>query len=162
MKVNSFGKVFIGFVIGASTVGGLATAAGTFSDNGSNVCATSSGALYAQNGDGSCDNGQSKISISSGSIKSVVQKVSPAVVTVRVDLGNGQGDTGSGSIIQSSNGISYVLTNNHVVDAADGGQGTIKVETDTGDQYPATIVGRDVNYDLAVLKVNRNGLKKTT
>ena len=162
MKVNSFGKVFIGFVIGASTVGGLATAAGTFSDNGSNVCATSSGALYAQNGDGSCDNGQSKISISSGSIKSVVQKVSPAVVTVRVDLGNGQGDTGSGSIIQSSNGISYVLTNNHVVDAADGGQGTIKIETDSGDQYSATIVGRDVNYDLAVLKVNRNGLPTIT
>ncbi len=161
MKVNGFGKVFIGFVIGASTVGGIATAAGTFSDNGANVCATSSGALYAQNSDGSCDSGQSKISITNGSIKSIVQKVSPAVVTVNVSLGNGQGDTGSGSIIQSSGSTSYVLTNNHVVESADG-QGTIKIETDSGDQYSATIVGRDVNYDLAVLKVNKGNLATIT
>jgi len=92
----------------------------------------------------------------STSIKSVVAKVSPSVVTVTVTAA-GSGDTGSGSIIQSDASTSYVLTNNHVIEAA-ATSGTIKVETDGGDQYAATIVGRDANYDLAVLKVNKGNL----
>jgi len=36
--------------------------------------------------------------------------------------------------------------------------GTIKIEMNNGDQYPATIVGRDTNYDRAVLKVNKGDL----
>lgn len=165
MKVQGLGKVFIGFVIGASTVGGIATAAGTFSDNTTTICATSNGALFAPNTNGTCDNGQSKVALATGngSIKSIVQKVSPSVVTVNVSLGNGQGgDTGSGSIIQSNGSTSYVITNNHVVESADGGAGTIKIELDSGDQYTATIVGRDVNYDLAVLKVNKGNLPTIT
>jgi len=89
----------------------------------------------------------------STSIKSVVAKVSPSVVTVTVTAA-GSGDTGSGSIIQSDASTSYVLTNNHVIEAA-ATSGTIKVETDGGDQYAATIVGRDANYDLAVVKINK-------
>jgi len=62
---------------------------------------------------------------------------------------------GSGFVIDSS-GI--VVTNNHVIDAAVGGGGSITVEFDNGDTLPATIVGRDSNYDLAVLKVNKGNL----
>jgi S1-C subfamily serine protease len=67
------------------------------------------------------------------------------------------GDTGSGSIIQTDSNISYVLTNNHVIEAA-ATSGTIQIELNNGDQVKATIVGRDANYDLAVLKVNRGNL----
>jgi S1-C subfamily serine protease len=86
----------------------------------------------------------------------VVAKVSPSVVTVNVTASGG-GDTGSGSIIQSDASTSYVLTNNHVVEAA-ATSGSIKIEMDNGDQYNATIVGRDANYDLAVLKVSKGNL----
>jgi S1-C subfamily serine protease len=71
------------------------------------------------------------------------------------------GDTGSGSIIQSNGSTSYVLTNNHVIEAA-ASSGSIKVEFDNGDQAAATIVGRDVNYDLAVLKINKGNLPVIT
>ena len=50
----------------------------------------------------------------------------------------------------------YILTNNHVVAAAGGG-GNITVELlQRQDARPATIVGRDASYDLAVLKVDRD------
>jgi putative serine protease PepD len=86
-----------------------------------------------------------------------VAKVSPSVVTVNVKTATG-GDTGSGSIIQSTASYSYILTNNHVIDAAMNGAGTVKVEFNNGDEVAATIVGRDVNYDLAVLKINQGNL----
>jgi len=88
------------------------------------------------------------------SIKSIVAKVSPSVVTVNVTASSG-GDTGSGSIYKSDATSSYVVTNNHVIASAIGGAGTIDVELDNGDSVPATIVGSDANYDLAVLKINR-------
>ena len=42
-----------------------------------------------------------------------------------------------------------------MIDAATNGGGTIAVELDNGDSVPATIVGRDAIYDLAVLKITR-------
>ena len=63
--------------------------------------------------------------------------------------GPGRG-TGSGEVIKSDG---YILTNNHVIAvAADGGK--VEVMFATGTTVPATIVGRDVLTDLAVLKVN--------
>lgn len=157
---TSAAKVTLGFVLGASAVGGIATAAGTFSGSTSVVCADNrTGALYAASSAGTCTTSRTAIPFAGGgSISPIVKKVSPSVVTVNVDLGNGNGDTGSGSIIKSDSATSYILTNNHVIDAAAGGSGTIKVELDGGEQIPATIVGRDMNYDLAVLKVSRGNL----
>jgi S1-C subfamily serine protease len=40
--------------------------------------------------------------------------------------------------------------------------GTIKIELTNGDQIPATIVGRDPGYDLAVLRVQRGNLPAIT
>ena len=152
-------KVAIGFVVGASTVGGIATAAGTFSGSTAVACADNrTGALYVSK-DGTCTSTRTAIALGSaaGSIKGIVAKFSPSVVTVNVTTPSG-GDTGSGSIIQSTATYSYVLTNNHVIDAAVGGAGTISVELDNGDDYDATIVGRDSNYDLAVIKINKGNL----
>jgi S1-C subfamily serine protease len=166
LKIRSTaGKVLAGVVVGATAVGGIATAAGTFSSSTSVICADNrTGALYAAPSSGVCQANRTAISLSQSnvgvlpatSIKSVVAKVSPSVVTVNVTASGG-GDTGSGSIIQSDASTSYVLTNNHVVEAA-ATSGSIKIEMDNGDQYNATIVGRDANYDLAVLKVSKGNL----
>ena len=156
-------KVAIGFVIGASTVGGIATAAGTFSGSTAVACADNrTGALYISK-DGTCSSTRTAVALGSaaGSIKGIVAKVSPSVVTVNVTTSSG-GDTGSGSIIQSTATYSYILTNNHVIDAATNGGGTVAVEFNNGDTADATIVGRDLNYDLAVLKINKGNLTPIT
>ncbi len=51
----------------------------------------------------------------------------------------------------------YIVTNNHVVEgAADGG--TLKVHFADGQEFDAEIVGRDPNYDIAVVKVDATDL----
>jgi len=168
-KISSTaGKVFVGVIIGATAAGGFAAAAGTFNGSTSVICADNrSNALYAASSSGICAANRTAIPLTQlsqntastlpvTSIKSIVQKVSPSVVTVDVTTSTG-GDTGSGSIIQTDSNISYVLTNNHVIEAA-ATSGTIQIELNNGDQVKATIVGRDANYDLAVLKVNRGNL----
>ena len=84
------------------------------------------------------------------SIAAIAARVSPSVVSIKVSTPNG-GDTGSGFFI-ASNG--YNLTNNHVVSAAANGGGTIRANLVNGKSYPASLVGRDVAYDLAVIKID--------
>ena len=84
------------------------------------------------------------------SIAGIAARVSPSVVSINVTSTTG-GDTGSGFFI-ASNG--YILTNNHVVEAAASSNGTITVNLINGKNYPAKIIGRDSSYDLAVLKVD--------
>lgn len=148
-------KVLMGFALGATTVGGVATAV-TFSNPVVKACADNrTGALYASI-DGKCSTARTAVDLggaASTTIKSTVQKVSPSVVSVNVTIPGG-GDTGSGSIYKTDTNSSYIVTNNHVIDAAATGTGTITVEMDNGDTYPATLVGRDPIYDLAVLKIS--------
>jgi len=152
-------KVTLGFVLGAGIVGGVATAAGNFSNPVVSACVDNkTGAIFASP-TGTCSSIRTPVILGSAatnsvSIKTIVQKVSPAVVTVKVTVGTG-GDTGSGSIFKTDVSSSYIVTNNHVIDAAASGTGTIAVELDNGDEVPATIVGRDSSYDLAVLKIAR-------
>ncbi len=148
-------KVTIGFVLGAGAVGGVATASGTFSNSVASACVDSkTNAIYA-NPTGSCPKGRSSITLGSpaGSIAGVVQKVSPSVVTVNVTSSLGSG-TGSGVIYQTSATQTYIITNNHVIESAVT-TGTIEVEMDNGEIVPATIVGRDSAYDLAVIKISK-------
>lgn len=59
-----------------------------------------------------------------------------------------QSPTGQGSgVIVSKEG--YILTNNHVVETADG----IEVSLNDGRRFPAELIGRDPETDLAVLRI---------
>ncbi len=84
----------------------------------------------------------------------VADKVLPSVVTIAATGSSGSG-TGSGEVIRSDG---YILTNNHVISVAANG-GTVEVLFSDGTSAPATIVGRDVLTDLAVLKVSKGDLK---
>ena len=84
------------------------------------------------------------------SVAGIASRVLRSVVNIDVTSGSA-GGTGSGVVLRSDG---YVLTNNHVVaDAANGG--TIVVSFNGSDQppAPASIVGRDPETDLAVIKV---------
>jgi putative serine protease PepD len=92
----------------------------------------------------------SSIERAQGSIAELAARVSPSVVSVSVTTPTG-GDTGSGFFVQSTG---YILTNNHVIEAAATGTATITVNLQNGKSYPARIIGRDAAYDLAVLKID--------
>lgn len=86
-------------------------------------------------------------------VAAIAAAVLPSVVAieVRTDLGAG---TGSGFVLREDG---YLLTNAHVVDqAADGGD--VVVVFADGSESVAQIVGSTSAYDLAVLKVDREGL----
>ena len=85
-----------------------------------------------------------------GRIPSIVARVAPSVVAVLVDQGGTRGE-GSG-VIWDSDGI--VVTNDHVVADAR----AIEVALASGRRLAARIQARDPVTDLAVLKVNAQGL----
>ncbi len=93
----------------------------------------------------------------SGTVAAIAASVSPAVVSLEVEGAQGSG-TGSGFVIRDSG---YIVTNNHVVEgAADSGK--ITVHFSDGRKLDAKIIGRDANYDLAVVKVDASGLTTVT
>jgi S1-C subfamily serine protease len=88
---------------------------------------------------------------SGSQLQQVLEAVLPAVVKIEARSDTGKA-TGSG-VIFARNG--YVLTNAHVVDGAR----TLGVTLSTSEPLRARFVGRDLNTDLAVLKVKRSGLR---
>jgi len=154
---RSLYKYLTGFVIGVVSVGGYAVA------NTNNVpivkaCIDNkTKALYAST-NGSCAKGRSAIDIGAtgANVKSIAQLVSPSVVSIEVTSTAGNG-TGSGSIYKSNQSLSYIITNNHVIENA-ATTGTIEVELNNGELLPATIVGRNSDYDLAVISIKKGNL----
>ena len=154
---SSIAKVFIGFVIGATTVGGFAVATTTSVPVVKACVDNKTNALFAS-ANGSCAKGRTAIDIGAtgANVKSIAQLVSPSVVSLEVSGLTGSG-TGSGSIYRSNSTTSYIVTNNHVIEGAASG-GSIQVELNNGDVLTGTIVGRDSEYDLAVVSVRKGNL----
>ena len=159
--LSTVSKLAIGFIAGATAIGGVATAANSLTTASVvTACAdTRTGALYAST-TGTCTGNRSVVNIGNGSLKNIVSKVSPSVVTVNLLDATGNGDTGSGSIIKSDATGSYVVTNNHVIDGATvaGNSSVLSIDLNDGTNVPATLVGRDISYDLAVLYVKTPNL----
>ena len=84
-------------------------------------------------------------------VEGIYERVSPAVV--EVDTGNGIGvdlvplGKGSGFLIDADG---HIVTNNHVVEGA----GNVTVTFSNGISAEASILGRDIANDLALLKVD--------
>jgi S1-C subfamily serine protease len=88
--------------------------------------------------------------LAGGQLRQVLGAVLPAVVKVEARTDTGKA-TGSGVVFAEGG---YVLTNAHVVDGAR----SIGVTLSTSEPLRARFVGRDLTYDLAVLRVRRTGL----
>ncbi|HEV3282503.1 MAG TPA: trypsin-like peptidase domain-containing protein [Acidimicrobiales bacterium] len=93
----------------------------------------------------------------SSSTTQIVKQVSPAIVEITANDGNGSGDQGTGMIITSTG---EVLTNNHVIDGAT--SITVALNNSTK-QLAAQVVGADPDKDVALLQVqNVSGLPTVT
>ncbi|MFD6291738.1 trypsin-like peptidase domain-containing protein [Streptomyces sp. NPDC060205] len=89
------------------------------------------------------------------SVAGIAASALPGVVTLHVSGSDAQG-TGTGFVLDRRG---HILTNNHVVEPADGGGG-ITVTFSGGETAKAEVVGHDSGYDLAVVKVAHvSGLK---
>ena len=119
------------------------------------------------NSDPGTDNAVSTASSTGSTLSTeqVADMVSPSVVVITTEqvvysqwswYGQNQVESGAGSgVIISSDG--YILTCAHVVDGAS----TITVTIGDKD-YPATLVGEDTTSDIAVIKVEADGLTPAT
>ncbi len=99
-------------------------------------------------------------------IEAVALKVNPSVVGIVTNkattsfFGGSDETTGEGSgIIYSTDG--YIITNYHVIeDAITSAKSSIKVylPSNSEEGYDATVVGYNISYDLAVVKINTSKL----
>jgi S1-C subfamily serine protease len=90
-----------------------------------------------------------------GSIEAVAAAAIPSIVTVQIsdELEDGPLPVGSGSgVVFSDDG--YILTNDHVIRDAE----LIEIIFPTGRVYPADVVGTDPLTDIAVVKIETEGL----
>jgi S1-C subfamily serine protease len=82
----------------------------------------------------------------------LVKLAEPSVVRVETN-----GGVGTGFVVAEDG---YIMTNNHVVQNSAGRTAAaIRVTLSDGSVLPATVVGADPKSDLAILKVDRTGLK---
>jgi len=97
----------------------------------------------------------------------IYDRLAPGVVTVislfgEADgpLGSQAGGLGSGFVLD---GDGYIATNTHVVTSGQGLRraGQVFVDFADGNRVPARIVGIDPNADVALLKIEPNGLSLT-
>ncbi|MGC4935603.1 S1C family serine protease [Gordonia sp. DT30] len=91
-----------------------------------------------------------------GSVQQVAADTLPSVVSIDVTAGNEQGE-GSG-VVLSADGI--IMTNNHVVSGSNGRPaGDVVVNFQDGSRASARVLGADPISDIAVIKVDKTGLR---
>jgi putative serine protease PepD len=83
----------------------------------------------------------------------VMQVLGPAVAEIIVTF-NGGGGIGSGFVIAQQNGVSYLVTNNHVVANAT----RVVVLMPDGRHFTASVKGTDPIQDIAVVQVSDGSL----
>lgn len=166
---NGFGKnIFIPFVsgvLGATLVVGTCFGVPSIKEKLVGKTFTPTSITTSSNTDSNLIN----ISDYSGTSVAVAEKVLPSVVGIKVTyqissiFGNSTGEAMGSGIILSEDG--YIVTNNHVV--SEGSSSYYAIEQATGitvsiygddKTYDAKIVGTDTVTDLAVIKIDANGL----
>ncbi|HEY0487382.1 MAG TPA: trypsin-like peptidase domain-containing protein [Mycobacteriales bacterium] len=87
------------------------------------------------------------------SVAGIVARVQPSVVSIEISTAGSRGN-GSGFVVSKDG---YIVTNNHVAAPAAAG-GNLRVVFQDGTYASASIVGRDPNSDIAVLRIRRDNL----
>ena len=143
-KKFSGGAVIAGMLLAGLIGAGAAVGTDALNDNGSGMGSTGNTSPVIVNDTDSVN-----------STTAATQKASPSVVTISATGNNEQG-TGSGVVIDDQG---HIVTNTHVV-TLDGtaSNATIEVQASDGSVRSAEIVGTDPQSDLAVLKVDPQGL----
>ena len=88
----------------------------------------------------------------SQTVASVVRRVAPSVVNIRILTGE-RGSGGGSGFVLSRDG--FILTNSHVVEAAH----ELEVTLHDARTYAAQLVGSDPETDLAVIRINAPNLQ---
>lgn len=137
------------FGFGAGTVSGRNSAAAQPAQNETGVLQTSADVSNSSGND------LSVADIAAKTQDSVVE-ITTEVVQTNQFMQQVSGEAAGSGVIISEDG--YIVTNNHVVE-----DGTsFAVRTKDGTSYDATLIGRDPQTDLAVLKIEATGLTPVT
>lgn len=88
-------------------------------------------------------------------LKNAISNVYEAAVYIEV-TGNRTSSSGSGFVYKTDDNYGYILTNYHVID---GGKKYVVTFSD-GTDTEASLVSGDEYYDIAVLKINKDKVKK--
>ncbi len=99
-----------------------------------------------------------EVAAPAGSIQEVAANVLPSVVSILVRSGNTEG--GGSGVILSEDGV--IMTNNHVVSeggAVSASSSQVTVSFSDGTRASARVLGADPISDIAVIKVDKAGLK---
>ncbi|MDO4918659.1 S1C family serine protease [Kocuria sp.] len=137
------GTMVAGLALAGLLGAGVAVGTGAVGTENSSATSTSSSPVIVNDTD------------SVNEITAATQKASPSVVTISATSGSESG-TGSGVVLDDQG---HILTNTHVV-TLDGASSdaNLEVQTSDGSVRKATTVGTDPESDLAVIKVDPNGL----
>lgn len=84
-------------------------------------------------------------------LQSVYAKCLPSVVGIHADISRSEYSTGTGVVLTADG---YIVTNTHVLDGAK----AVTVTTSDGTEYTGKLVGADAVSDIAVLKIEAQGL----
>ncbi len=98
------------------------------------------------------------LTVPSSTAVQVARNVVPAVGTIIASQGSTAASLGSGFVIANNSGVSYLVTNNHVVT----GSNDLHVAMPDGDEFTATLVGTDTLDDVAVVSVPSGSLPVAT
>ena len=135
----------VGGLVGALVAAGIGVAFDNSDDSGS----ATTGTVVV--GDASRDNNRASNTIATeGDIQSILDAILPATVAITADSSSGEA-AGSGFVVTEDG---YIVTNAHVVAGAD----SANVVFTDGNTFDADVVGSDETADLAVLKIDAQGL----
>ena len=143
-KKQSGGRIILAAAVVAALIGAAVGAGVTYALKGNNSN-TSLGSANSNSASSSLNSG----SANATAVTAVAAKIVPSVVTITVAASDGSGDSGTGIIISSGG---QILTNNHVISAAQGTGASLTVTFSSGKITQAKILGADPSSDLAVIQ----------
>lgn len=145
------GTLVAGMLVAGLAGGGVAAGVNAASDNAAGITQQQDGGPVRDQGHG-LDINRSE---DATPVTAAAAKAAPSVVTLSVTDGQSAG-SGSGVVLDDQG---HILTNTHVVTMGGAsGDAEVTVQTSDGTVHSATIVGTDPQSDLAVVKIDAEGV----